>query len=75
MYGLPFFIYGAVQVLTCLPDLDVNLVYTKRRATHLQMLTHAFIVLRGIFLDPTKNGRVIHIEVALTHHLFDIAIG
>jgi hypothetical protein len=34
----------------------------------------ALVDLRGITLDPTKDGRVIHVEAALTHHLFDVAI-
>src|SRR5215204_7636915 len=39
------------------------------------LLTSPFIPdLRGIPLDPTKNSRVIHIESALTHHLFYVAI-
>jgi hypothetical protein len=38
------------------------------------MRTDSFIDLRRITLDPTKDGRVIHVETSLTHHLFDIAI-
>lgn len=41
MYGLPLFIYRAVQILTRLPDLDVGLVYTEGRAAHLQMRSDA----------------------------------
>jgi hypothetical protein len=25
-------------------------------------------------MDPTKQGRVLHVESALTYHLFDIAV-
>lgn len=32
--GLPFFVRGAIEVLTCLPDLDMGLVHTIRRAAH-----------------------------------------
>jgi hypothetical protein len=67
-------VHSAIQIFAGLPDLDVSLVYTIRRAAHLQMLTHTFIDLRGITLYPTKDGRVIHIESALTHHLFDVSI-
>jgi len=37
-------------------------------------MTDAFIDFGGVPLYPTKDGRVIHVESALTHHLFDIAI-
>jgi hypothetical protein len=74
MYGLPFLVHCAVEILTRLPDLDVGLVDTVRRAAHLQVLTYSLIDLRAITLDPTKDSRVIHVESALTHHLFDISI-
>jgi hypothetical protein len=71
---ISFFVHGAIEVLTGLPDLDVCLIDTIGSAAHLQMLTYALIDFRRVSLDPTKHSRVIYVEPALTHHLFDIAI-
>jgi hypothetical protein len=38
------------------------------------MLTYALVDLRGITLYPAKDSRVIYVEAALAHHLFDIPI-
>jgi hypothetical protein len=38
------------------------------------MLSDAFVDFWGISLDPTKHRRVIYVESALSHHLFDIAV-
>jgi hypothetical protein len=73
-YGLPFLVHGAVEILTRLPDLDVGLVDTVGRTAHLQVLADSLIDLRAITLYPTKDSRVIHVESALMHHLFDIAV-
>jgi hypothetical protein len=72
--SLPFFIHGAIEILTGLPDFDVGLIHPVRSATHLQMLTDALVNLRRVSLDPPEDGQVIHIEPALTHHLFDVAV-
>ena len=71
---LPFLVHGAVEIPTRLPDLDVSLVDTLGRAAHLQVLTDSLIDLRGITLNPTKDCRVIHVESALAHHLFNVAV-
>jgi hypothetical protein len=44
------------------------------RATHLQMRAHALVDLGRVSLYPTKDSRVIYMEPALSHHLFDIAV-
>ncbi len=38
------------------------------------MRTDALIDLRSVSLYPPKHGRVIHVEPALIHHLFDVAV-
>ena len=38
------------------------------------MLTDELVDFRGKPLDPTKHGRAIHLEPALMHHFFKIAI-
>jgi hypothetical protein len=38
------------------------------------MLTDAFVNFRRVPLDPAEDGRVIHVEPALAHHLFDIPV-
>jgi hypothetical protein len=38
------------------------------------VLADALVDLRTISLDPTEHSRVIYVESALSHHLFDIAI-
>ncbi len=45
--GLPFFVHGAIQVLTCLPDFVVSLIDAVRGAAQLEMLTNAFIDFRS----------------------------
>jgi hypothetical protein len=50
----------AVQILTCLPDLDVSLIHSLRRAAHLQMLTDALVDFGSVPPYPTKNSRVIY---------------
>jgi len=72
--GVAFFVHGAGKIFTRLTDFDVSLVHPIGRAAHLQMLTYSLIDLRGVPLDPTKDGRVIHVESTFTHHLFDIAV-
>jgi hypothetical protein len=67
-------VHGAVKILTRLPDSDVGLANPIRRAAHLQMLTDALIDFRGVTLYPTKDGRMVHTESTLSHHLFDIAV-
>jgi hypothetical protein len=74
MYCISFLVYGAVKIFTCLTDLDVGLINSIRSAAHFQMLADSLIDLRGIPLYPAEHGRVIHIEPALTHHLFDITV-
>jgi hypothetical protein len=39
------------------------------------MRTDALVDFGSIFLHPTEHRRVIHTKSALTHHLFNIAIG
>src|SRR5215207_6920478 len=68
--GVAFFIDCPIQILASLPDLDVSLIHSIRGASHLQMLTGALVDLRSVPLNPAKNCRVIHVESALTHHLF-----
>ena len=72
--GASCFIHSALEVLTRLPDLDVSLVDSIRRAAHLQMRTDALVYLRSIALYPTKDGRVVYVESALAHHLFYVAV-
>ena len=74
MYRLAFLVHRAAEILECLTYLDVGLVDTEGRAAHLQMRSDAFIDSRGVPLGPAKHSRVIHLEPALTHHLFYVAI-
>jgi hypothetical protein len=71
---LPFLVHCAVEIFAVLPDFDAGLVYSEGRAAHLQMVTYPLIDFGSITLNPTKQGRVIHVEAALTHHLFDITV-
>src|ERR1700749_1349628 len=71
---ISFLVYGAVKIFTCLTNLDVCLINSIRSAAHFQMLADSLIDLRGITLYPAEHGRVIHLESALAHHLFHVAV-
>jgi hypothetical protein len=73
--SLALLIDSAIQTLTDLPDFDISLVYSIRRAAHLQMRPDALVDFGSISFHPPEHGRVIYFEIALAHHLFNISVG
>jgi hypothetical protein len=75
MYRITRRIDSSIQVLPLSSDLHVSLVDAVGGAAHLQVLPDPLVDLGGVTLYQSPHSRMIHGDAALTHHLFDIAIG
>jgi hypothetical protein len=49
-------IHSAIKIFTSLPDLDIGLIHSIGRTTHLQMWTDTLVDFWGVPLYPTKHG-------------------
>jgi hypothetical protein len=72
--GVSLRIYSTIEVHPHFFHLDVRLIDAPRVVRGLEVGSAAYLHFRCIALRPTVDGRVIHMQSQLEHHLLQVSV-